>query len=71
MSRRAPLNRETWFEFMKNHHCGLCANSGLINISGLRTPAGVELEPLVNAPCICPNGSVIAGLRRNLEDGRE
>lgn len=69
------MDKDTWFEFEKSvdigpsrgsskplvagGFCGLCANSGFINIKGLRTPAGLPLDPVVNQHCICPNGRVI------------
>lgn len=64
------MNQDTWSEFERGPSspkpgqyvggfCGLCANWGYINISGLKTPAGVLLAPIVQRPCICPNGRVI------------
>lgn len=59
MIRKAPVNNDTWRKYERGGHCGLCANSGFLNVSGLKTPAGVSLAPVVQAPCICPNGRAI------------
>jgi hypothetical protein len=59
MPRKAKVDRDTWFEYMSGNFCGLCANTGLISISGLKTAAGHECLPIVNKPCICPNGRAI------------
>lgn len=59
MTRKAPVNKDTWFEYAIDGHCGLCGNSGLINMSGLKTAAGTSVAPLEKVPCICPNGRTI------------
>lgn len=35
-------------------HCGLCGNSGVIDSTGVRTPAGFDFGG--RFWCICPNG---------------
>lgn len=59
MVRKAPVNRDMWFEYERAGHCGLCGNTGFINMSGLKTAARVPIPPVVQAPCICPNGRAI------------
>jgi hypothetical protein len=59
MAKRSPVNKDTWLEYAKNGHCGLCGNSGLISVSGLTTPAGTLVVALERVPCICPNGRAI------------
>lgn len=40
---------------MKNCHCGICGNRGIIDTRGkVFTPAGMECG--VRRYCICPNG---------------
>lgn len=48
-------------EFIVDNHCGLCGNSGLINIiTYTKTYKKLELN---NAPCICPNGRQLKAQR--------
>lgn len=55
-----------WFEFVtqsdsphgKVSLCGLCGNTGVIRMSGVKSPAGFPVPP-VTKPCICPNGRAI------------
>lgn len=62
---RAACNADTWMEFraevrardVTSGVCGLCGNSGVLRMSGLRTPAGYPV-PAVEGHCICPNGRV-------------
>jgi hypothetical protein len=70
MTRKAPVDKNTWLDFVRAGMCGLCGNSGFINMSGLRTAVGLEVPPVVQAPCICPNGRAIkhAALRVALEE---
>ena len=54
---------DMWEEFLTHHTagppaCGLCGNSGQIEIEGLRTPGGFAVEP-ISQPCICPNGRAL------------
>lgn len=72
--RKAKVDKDTWKEFEQQvdvgpklgyktpllaGFCGLCGNHGYINITGRTTPAGVLLKPVVDKPCICPNGRAI------------
>lgn len=44
-----------WFDhYVVDDHCGLCGNSGVIDSTGVRTPAGLEVGG--KFLCICPNG---------------
>jgi hypothetical protein len=62
--RRAATNKDTYEEFLsKLGVCGLCANHGILRMSGLTTPAGYPVEP-VEGFCICPNGRVMASIAR-------
>lgn len=58
MSKRGIKKAITdyWFAHYCSDHCTLCGNSGVIDTTGVRTPAGV----LVGRRnwCICPNGQV-------------
>lgn len=65
MAKRSPVDKDTWIEYARGGHCGLCGNSGLISMSGLTTPAGTLLAALEKAPCICPNGRAIKHARAN------
>lgn len=49
-----------WYEFGPDAGqtlCGLCANRGVIDTRGIRTPAGVECGGIWW--CICPNGRAL------------
>ena len=47
-----------WSEFyVNNGHCSLCANSGVIDTTGLKSMRGKEVGR--KNFCICPNGQVI------------
>ena len=65
MTRKAPVDKNTGLDFVRAGICGLCGNSGFINVSGLKTAAGLELPPVVQAPCICPNGRAIKHAARS------
>ncbi len=56
--RRAKVDKDTWFEFLVGGLCGLCGNSGYVNVSGLLSPIGRPVPALVRRHCICPNGRV-------------
>lgn len=43
-----------WLKYYIDEHCALCGNSGIIDTTGARTPAGL-LVGRKNC-CICPNG---------------
>ena len=60
MTRKAPVNKDTWLEYARGGgHCGLCGNSGFIGMSGLKTSAGILVVAIEKVPCICPNGRAI------------
>jgi hypothetical protein len=47
-----------WFEFYVNQGlCSLCGNTGVIDTTGVKTPAGVEVGR--KNWCICPNGQAM------------
>ena len=47
-----------WLEFYTNEgHCSLCANSGVVDTTGLKTLRGMEVGR--KNFCICPNGQAI------------
>jgi len=46
--------------------CGLCGNHGIIRMSGLRTPKGDYVPPVVQ-PCICPNGRAHKRINQNAD----
>lgn len=48
-----------WYEHYvsENHLCSLCAQSGVIDTTGIRSPAGVECGG--KSWCICPNGQTM------------
>lgn len=48
---------EYWLKYYMNGHCTLCGNSGIIDSTGARTHAGVEVGR--RNWCICPNGQVM------------
>lgn len=50
---------ELWLEFTEGNLCGLCGNHGVIDTTGLRSPAGMECG--IVRFCICPNGRVFKG----------
>ena len=68
MHERAPVNDDTWMEFLgpsgvphASTCCGLCGNSGIVDTRGkVKSPTGVDCG--VRAHCICPNGRVIKHL---------
>ena len=71
MGKRKRLPQ--WFQFLSGPThgstlpgslCGLCAQSGVIDTTGIRTPAGYEVGGRFY--CICPNGRT---LKRNLARG--
>ena len=59
MTRKSPVNKDTWLEYARGGHCGLCGNSGFIGMSGLKTSAGILVVAIEKVPCICPNGRTI------------
>jgi hypothetical protein len=60
---RNNLISDYWIKnYVHRGHCSLCGNTGKIDTTGIRTPAG-WLVGRVNY-CICPNGQV---MRRHLE----
>lgn len=55
-----------WLEFVNNHHCGLCGNSGTIDTRGhVMTPAGIRVG--VRRYCICPNGRALRSICGNAQ----
>jgi len=47
-----------WYAYYtKEHHCSLCGNSGVIDTTGIKTPAGLVVGD--KHYCICPNGQCI------------
>lgn len=56
--RKSALT-DLWFaEFVRNHHCGLCGNTGWIDTRETAvTPAGVRCGD--RFLCICPNGRAL------------
>jgi len=47
-----------WHEFYVNQYmCSLCGNHGIIDTTGIKTPAGLEIGR--KNFCICPNGQYI------------
>lgn len=63
---------EAWLEFRDRMLCGLCANTGIVNTRGMRSPAGVTCG--VRTFCICPNGRAMkqqdAAIEGGWQDGR-
>ncbi len=53
-----------WLEYYVDEHCTLCGNHGVIDTTGVKTPAGLEVGR-VNY-CICPNGQY---MRKNSQKG--
>ena len=43
-----------WYRFYMTAHCTLCGNHGVIDSTGVCTPAGVPVGR--RNYCICPNG---------------
>jgi hypothetical protein len=63
--RKAKVDNNTWTRFISRVHggrsteiCGLCANRGILRMSGLTTPSGFTITP-VEGYCICPNGRAL------------
>ena len=46
-----------WYEFVNKGMCSLCGQSGIINTTGVATPAGLLVGRL--NWCICPNGRAL------------
>lgn len=47
-----------WLKFyLKDGHCCLCGNWGVIDTTGVRTPVGISVGK--KSWCICPNGQAI------------
>ena len=46
-----------WLHFYCTNHCTLCGNHGVIDSTGLQTPAGVVVGR--KNYCLCPNGQVM------------
>jgi hypothetical protein len=62
---RAPVNDDTWLEFLgppgEEFCCGLCGNTGIVDTRGkVKTPRGDDCG--VRTYCICPNGRAIKQL---------
>lgn len=55
-----------WYEhYLYKGHCSLCGNHGVIDTTGIKTPAGFECGR-VNW-CICPNGLTLRQGNSNSE----
>ncbi len=59
-------SRDMWWEFLSdNQMCGLCGQYGIIDTTGIKTPAGVECG--VRRFCICPNGRAMKNKKMSLK----
>lgn len=61
-----------WLEFVENHLCALCANTGIVNTLGIRSHAGTPSG--IRTYCICPNGRAMKRGDADLEqwlDGKQ
>lgn len=58
MPRTVKLD-DFWFENYMGHAglCVLCGNTGIIDTTGTKSPAGVECGR--KSWCICPNGEIL------------
>ena len=56
---------EYWLEYYADVHCTLCGNKGMIDSTGVRTPAGKEVGR--RNYCICPNGQAMRANRIDLK----
>jgi hypothetical protein len=58
MNERNKAVEDYWFQFfVKDGHCSLCGNHGVIDSTFVKTPAGFPCGGLHF--CICPNGQVL------------
>lgn len=49
---------EYWLEYyVKDTHCSLCGNHGVIDTTGVKTAMGLAVGRL--NWCICPNGQIM------------
>ena len=46
-----------WLQYYATSHCTLCGNHGVIDTTGVKTPAGYPVGR--KNYCICPNGQVM------------
>jgi hypothetical protein len=69
MVRKAKVDSNTWLEFEVEVYipklqgsfggfCGLCGNTGVLEVSGRLSPIGIPTPP-VEGHCICPNGRAL------------
>ena len=62
---RSPIT-EYWAEhYIKDNHCGLCGNCGVIDTTGTTTAAAYEVGGRYF--CICPNGQAMREGKANIE----
>ena len=54
-----------WARYYATGLCTLCANIGIIDTRGIKTPAGTEVGRL--NWCICPNGQLLRSQMRGRE----
>lgn len=52
-----PITDYCFDHYMHNGLCTLCGNWGVVDTTGLRSPAGVEVGR--RNYCICPNGQAM------------
>ena len=55
--RKAAIEQLWFAEFYNKQMCGLCAQRGVIDTRGIKTPAGFECGG--EFWCICPNGRAL------------
>lgn len=60
-----PITNYWAAHYVRDGHCSLCGNHGIIDTTGTRTPAGLEVGAWHY--CICPNGQVMREQRRSLD----